>query len=105
MQRLPSGCDFSITAGQSPHRLAPYDGVRVIAPGKRPGGYISCVNAGNHAQEWSVDGVPGFVPRLLRDPGVTLFRADEPGLRGDGRRLAYTVARPWDQDHRTPRAE
>jgi integrase/recombinase XerD len=24
-----------------------------------------------------VDGVPGFVPRLLRDPGVTLFRADD----------------------------
>ncbi|WP_344149387.1 hypothetical protein [Kribbella yunnanensis] len=24
-----------------------------------------------------MDGVPGFVPRLLRDPGVTLFRADD----------------------------
>jgi hypothetical protein len=33
-------------------------------------------NAGFHAHEWSVDGVPGFVPRL-RDPGVTLFRADD----------------------------
>lgn len=25
----------------------------------------------------SLEGVPGFVPRVLRDPGVGLFRADE----------------------------
>jgi integrase/recombinase XerD len=24
-----------------------------------------------------LDGVPGFVPRLLRDPGIGLFRSDE----------------------------